>query len=115
RFIDEAHHLAYALLERARMTPDLADRLQSVFLRTADYESQARLGDPHALTEAWAKAGIVAALHLQLGRVVTDQDRRHLLAAHRVWGQGFERIQRPPLARRTPTGGRKIRIGILSS
>lgn len=113
--IDEAHGLATSLIAKARITPDLADRLQSAFLRTADYEHLRKLGDPQALTEAWARAGNVSALHMQLSRASTPADRRHLVAMHRLWGESQEREQRPALAKPLPRGGRRLRVGLLSS
>lgn len=113
--IDEAHGIATALVGKVRITADLADRLQSAFLRTADYEELRKLGDPQALTEAWARAGNVSALHMQLSRAATPADRRHLVAMHRLWGEAQEREQRPVLARPLPLGGRRLRVGLLSS
>ena len=113
--IDEAHGIATALVAKVRITADLADRLQSAFLRTADYEQLAKLGEPQALSEAWSRTGNVSALHMQLSRAVTAADRRHLVAMHRLWGEGQERETRPALARPLPRGGRRLRVGLLSS
>ena len=113
--IDEAHRIATALTDKVRISPDLADRLQGAFLRTADYGQLAKLGEPQALSEAWARSGNVSALHMQLSRVVTEADRRQLVAMHRLWGESQERESRPALARPLPRGGRRLRVGLLSS
>ena len=59
-FIDQAHALATAIQARHPMTPELADRLQTAFVRTGDYDALARLGSFDGLTRAWAENGTVS-------------------------------------------------------
>jgi predicted O-linked N-acetylglucosamine transferase (SPINDLY family) len=105
-----------ALTLGRNLTP-IADNLQTVFLRTLEFEALEKLGKPSELLAYWAAAGKVGALHSQLGRVKTDADRHDLVRYHRAWGdQVIARARAHTLKRVPRTAPRtKIRIGLMSS
>ncbi|MBY0431665.1 MAG: tetratricopeptide repeat protein [Rhodospirillales bacterium] len=115
--LEEASRLARGVVARGRVDVETFDTLQSIFLRTADYDSLERLeemADHDSLLTYWARPGIGGALHNQLGRVRSMEDRLALVEAHRQWGNNVERAIRPVSL--PPRGPRdKIRIGIVSS
>lgn len=115
--IEEAGRVAIKLLNcGADLTP-YASTLSGLFLRLADYDSLARLGDSSKLMAFWVDRLNVGALHGQLGRVTTDAERLELVEFHRRWGRKIAaRAARLPITRhaRPPKRG-KIRIGFMSS
>ena len=114
--IEEANRVARQALALGKPVTAIADNLQTVFLRTLDFEHLDKLGKPADLLAFWAANGRVGALHNQLSRVRSEADRRDLVTWHRAWGDRVvERaravtIKRPPRAPRT-----KIRVGLMSS
>lgn len=114
--ITEAADLGRALLDAGGELQPVAFGLQSVFLKTADFDALARLPPMAGLMRHWAEGNQVAALHNQLGRVETDRDRRDLIAMHRLWGERVEAAAVPERLRRPGRGGgAKVRIGLMSS
>lgn len=115
----KAWELAVDLLDHAPDPVRIAGTVQGVFLRAADFERVARLGSMAQLTRHWVAEMSVAHLHNQLGRVVTDEDRRLLLDAHRQWGDRVQALAAadplPPRPRRVRAPVDKIRIGLMSS
>lgn len=115
-FIDEAHSLAAPIVDAATPPIDCIDDLQGVFLRTADFERGQRLGPQEKLCAYWVKSQNVSALHNQLGRVRTMEDRHALVEYHRAWGRTVEKRNKAlPRRARRPLGGRKLRLGLMSS
>jgi len=117
RFIDQAHAIAAPLVDAATTPPvECVDDLQGVFLRTADFARAGRLGPRDRLFEHWIKTNNIGALHNQLGRVRTMEDRYALVEHHRAWGRLLSaRTNALPSRPRRPPAGRKIRIGLMSS
>lgn len=115
--IQEAYTLAHKLVRMNRPILPMAEVLFNIFVRAADYESLALLGDQHQLSCYWVNNLNVATLHLQLGRVITLEDRIKLLESHRVWGRKIEHIaaQHPVKLAKIRTPHEKIRIGFMSS
>jgi len=115
--IQEAGTIARRLVEVTPNLLPLADSLQGTFLRLADHESLAKLGDRSELMEFWARKRKVAALHMQLGRVASHADRLELIRFHREWGMKVEAMaQRTPLRRKPSQRDRsRIRLGLMSS
>ncbi|MEJ0069233.1 MAG: tetratricopeptide repeat protein [Pseudomonadota bacterium] len=115
--IEEASRFAGQALALGKPLVAIADNLQTVFLRTADFERAAALGKPFELLGHWAATGKVGALHNQLGRVRTDADRRDLVRFHRAWGDRvIARAGAQPVRRTRRAAGRsKIRVGLMSS
>lgn len=115
--IQEAYTLAYQLVRIGKPILSIAETLFNIFVRTADYESLALLGKQDKLSRYWVNSLNVATLHLQLGRVITQQDRIQLLEFHREWGRKIEKIaaqhplQLPPVRSKRD----KIRVGLMSS
>ncbi|MGH6927155.1 MAG: tetratricopeptide repeat protein, partial [Dongiaceae bacterium] len=116
RFIDEAHAIAAPLVDAAAPPVECVDDLQGVFLRTADFARAAKLGLRDRLFEHWIKTNNIGALHNQLGRVRTIEERHALVEHHRAWGRLLSARSKtlPPRPRR-PLAGRKLRIGLMSS
>jgi len=116
KFIDEAHAIAAPLVDAATPPVECADDLQGAFLRTADFARGERLGPKDRLYDYWIKSDNIGALHNQLGRVRTMEDRRTLVDYHRAWGRTISaRIRALPPRPPRPPAGRKIRIGLMSS
>jgi predicted O-linked N-acetylglucosamine transferase (SPINDLY family) len=116
KFIDAAHAIAAPLVDAATPPVDCVDDLQGVFLRTADFARGARLGPRDRLFEHWIRTNNIGALHNQLGRVRTMEDRHALVEHHRAWGRLLSARSRPlPPRPRRPLAGRKLRIGLMSS
>lgn len=124
RYADEGQHLESAGVVARKLLPLGVDllphsaNLSAVFLRLADFDGLAALGEGARLMQYWVEHMNVGALHNQLGRVVTREDRLALVAWHREWGRRVEAeaahrpVRRGPPA---PSPNGKIRIGILSS
>jgi len=126
RYGDEGEHieeagqigrrLLHALSEEDRV-PHAAN-LSGIFLRIADYDGLAALGPQERLLPYWIdRAMNVGALHNQLGRVRTSEDRRTLVHWHREWGKRVEAAaaQAPIRRPRRAAPRDKIRVGIMSS
>jgi predicted O-linked N-acetylglucosamine transferase (SPINDLY family) len=123
RFGDEAQNIeaGYRVLRDAMALGPLnvqAKKIASeIMIRLGDFEANEQLGELGELGAAWATTERQTALLKLLARVRTDQDRRDLLHAHRLWGRIAEdTAQRLPIRR--PAQARsssKIRLGFMSS
>jgi protein O-GlcNAc transferase len=124
RYGDEGAHIEEAGLVARRLldtgidlTPHAAN-LSGVFLRLADFAALDRLPDRSVLMPYWVERMNVGALHNQLGRIKTPQDRRELVYWHREWGRRvIAQAARTPIRRPPPLAAArpKIRIGLMSS
>jgi protein O-GlcNAc transferase len=116
--IAEAAAIARAMVERGVLHPASAHAVQSALLRVADLDTLAAFDalfpDRRTLLDYWVRRNVVGALHAQLGRVRTMQDRLTLVDCHRQWGERYEAKVQPLVMRRRPPGPR-IRVGIVSS
>jgi len=116
KFIDEAHAIAAPLCDAGMPPVDVVDDLQGVFLRTADFKRAEKIAATPAVFEHWIASNNVGALHNQLGRVRTLEDRYRLVEYHRAWGRLISARAKPlPPRPRRPLAGRKLRIGLMSS
>ncbi|HEY4171736.1 MAG TPA: hypothetical protein VGM42_01825, partial [Rhodopila sp.] len=70
--------------------------------------------DRRVLLDYWVRRTVVGALHAQLGRVQTMQDRLTLIDCHQEWGDRYEAKPIPLRTVRLPPGPR-IRVGFVSS
>lgn len=116
--IEEAYQLACTVLERDPVAARRhAKALRSVFQRALDHDRIDATGTLAELAPRWVETGNLAALHYELGRVSTMEDRIRIVEWHRQWGQRESRTIRPvtPLARPALDTGRPIRVGFMSS
>jgi protein O-GlcNAc transferase len=121
---DEAAHIAEAvaiartMVGRGSLHPASTHAVQSALLRVADLDALAAFDalfpDRRALLDYWVRRNVVGALHAQLGRVRTMQDRLDLVEFHRRWGERYEAKPQPLVTHHRPPGPR-IRVGIVSS
>jgi predicted O-linked N-acetylglucosamine transferase (SPINDLY family) len=124
RYGNEAAHIAEAAAIARRMVargvvhPSSAHAVQSALLRVADLDTLAAFDalfpDRRVLLDYWVRRNVVGALHAQLGRVQTMQDRLTLVDCHRQWGERYE-IKPIPLRPRPTRRGARIRVGFVSS
>lgn len=116
KFIDQAHAIAAPLCDAETPPVDVIDDLQGVFLRTADFKRGQKIAATPEVFEHWIAMNNVGALHNQLGRVRTLEDRHRLVEYHRAWGRLISARAKPlPPRPRRPLAGRKLRIGLMSS
>lgn len=116
---------AYRLaLRRLDMGGDLrrdARVLRNIFVRAADYSALESFGSFEDLGRYFASAGQESALHYMMSQVRTPQQRRDLLAFHKLWGDRvLERVASAPISVPPPAApaiGRRarIRVGFMSS
>ena len=124
RYGNEAAHIAEAaaiarqMVARGVLHPASAHAVQSALLRVADLDALAAFDalfpDRTVLLDYWVRRNVVGALHAQLGRVRTMQDRLTLMDCHRQWGERYEAKPVPLRTQRAPPGPR-IRVGFVSS
>jgi predicted O-linked N-acetylglucosamine transferase (SPINDLY family)/nucleoside-diphosphate-sugar epimerase len=124
RYGSEATHIAEAaaiarrMVARGVLPPAAAHAVQSALLRVADLDTMAAFDalfpDRNVLLDYWVRRNVVGALHAQLGRVRTMQDRLTLIGCHRQWGARYELKPVPLRPHRAPTAQR-IRVGFVSS
>jgi protein O-GlcNAc transferase len=116
--ISEAAGLARRMVGRGVVHPSSAHAVQSALLRVADLQTLAEFDalfpDRNVLLDYWVRRNVVGALHAQLGRVRTMQDRMTLVDCHRLWGQRYEAKPLPLRTGHAPPGSR-IRVGFVSS
>lgn len=124
RYGDEAEHFAKAYSIALRLLNNDADlllpaahNLQSVLLRATDYENIKKIGDSRKLLQYWLHDMDIAALHSQLGRVETLQDRIELVDIHKQWGNKIQEVADKHIIKMPcPSAKReKIRVGFMSS
>ncbi len=115
--IEEAYRYAREALTLGLSLVPIADNLQTVFLRTVDFDAIERLGKPAEMLAYWAANSRVGALHNQLGRVKIASDRVDLVAHHRAWGDRVVERARATRLTRVPRAAprAKIRVGLMSS
>jgi protein O-GlcNAc transferase len=115
--IQQAYELAMRIVQRGGPLQPHARALGGILERCADHVTAHRLGDFETLGRYWAVANQPAALHHQLARVSTGQDRRLLVEHHRLWGRRTDAIaERSPLRRTAPAQPhQRIRVGFMSS
>ncbi|HEV2530863.1 tetratricopeptide repeat protein [Phenylobacterium sp.] len=92
-------------------------RLREVLGRLWDFEAIAQLGRGAEIGRALVAAGQPQLLLAQLPWAQTPEDRRELLAQHRLAAAPFEELaQQQPIRRRASVrGGAPIRLGLLSA
>lgn len=116
--INEAATIARDMIARGVVHPASAHAVQSALLRIADLDALAAFDklfpDRRVLLDYWVHRNVVGALHAQLGRVRTMQDRLVLMDCHRQWGARYEMKPVPLRPQRGPMGS-KIRVGFVSS
>ena len=116
--ITEAANIARDMIARGVVHPASAHAVQSALLRIADLDALAALDkifpDRRVLLDYWVHRNVVGALHAQLGRVKTMQDRLVLMDCHRQWGTRYEAKPVPLRPQRGPSGPR-VRVGFVSS
>lgn len=124
RYDDEAAHItrAYELAKvlMARFPARILDAgrsLRTIFMRVLDEDRMAQTGDLAQLLPRWQAGGVLAWVHYELGQVDTMADRIALVQWHRTWGARASARISPvaPLATPALAGGRKLRIGLMSS
>ncbi len=117
--LQEAYELALRCLQMGGNLLRHARSLTAILERCGNHAAAAQLGTFDALGRYWASTNQPGALLNHLARVQTPQDRRDLLAHHRLWGQGVEAMAaRSPLVRKPAMRDRadgRIRIGFMSS
>ncbi len=124
RYGSEAEHIGEAVAIARRMVrhgvmhPSNAHAVQSALLRVADLNGLAAFDalfpDRRILLDYWVRRNALGALHAQLARVETMDDRLELMDCHAAWGQRYEAKPVPLRPRRAPMGP-KIRVGFVSS
>ena len=124
RYGNEAAHLAEAatiaraMVQRGVLHPGNAHSVQSVLLRVGDLETLAAFDalfpDRRVLLDYWVRRNVVGALHAQLGRVRSFEDRLTLVDCHRAWGARYEAPVTPLHVQGRGVKSR-IRVGIMSS
>lgn len=124
RYGNEANHIDLAsqimcnFVDTSEAVLGISAVAQSVFLRGTDFDRLSLLGNQRDLMKYWVESNTISALHNQISRVKTLQDRFDLLEAHRNWGKQIEArakaypISSPAITRLRPT---KTRIGLMSS
>jgi protein O-GlcNAc transferase len=124
RYDDEAAHITRAYQLAKRLMADFPDRildagrsLRTILMRVLDEDRMAQTGDLSQLLPKWQAAGMLSWVHYELGQVQTIEDRIALVEWHRTWGQRASARITPvtPLAQPALAGGRKLRIGLMSS
>jgi len=124
RYGNEAAHIAEAaaiarrMVARGVLHPASAHAVQSALLRVADLDALAAFDalfpDRRMLLDYWVRRNVIGALHAQLGRVRTLEDRLILMECHRQWGARYEAKWVKLRPHRAPPGPR-IRVGFVSS
>jgi len=116
--IAEAASVARRMVARGVLHPSSAHALQSTLLRVADLDTLAAFDrlfpNKQVLLDYWVRRNVVGALHAQLARVRTTEDRLMLVDCHRQWGERYEAKTKPLRPRRSALGSR-IRVGFVSS
>lgn len=115
--VQEAYELARRCVESGEDLKPHARVLRSILERCGGYRLADRTGSFAELGRFWATTNEPAALHHQLARVETPEDRRLLVDFHRTWGRTVDALaERSPLCRPQRDRSRKrIRVGFMSS
>jgi predicted O-linked N-acetylglucosamine transferase (SPINDLY family) len=124
RYSDEGEHIeaSYALAcqllaEHPGAARQHSKPLRTIFMRCLDVDRLDATGALQALAPAWVAENNVAALHYELGRVATLEDRIQIVEWHRAWGRrtAASIVRAEPLAMPALSGGRPVRVGFMSS
>ena len=125
RYGDEGEHLEEAYRLACRLLaadPEGARRharaLRTVFQRCLDLDRLDATGTLEELAPRWVAEDRLAALHYELGRVESLEDRVRIVEWHREWGRRKARRIAPVTPRPMPalaTSRRPVRIGFMSS
>lgn len=116
--IERAYHLAKQLMERfPTRIPEAARTLRTILQRVLDEDRMAQTGSLDSLLPLWQAQGLHSSVHYELGQVQTLDDRLKLVDWHRQWGRRVARqiTPVPPVALPALAGGRKLRVGFMSS
>lgn len=115
--IERAYGCARDLMARfpSRIS-DAARTLRTVLAQVLDEDRFAQTGSLATLLPLWQAEGRHSVVHYELGRVSNLEERVQLVEWHRTWGRrASARITPLPLAAPALTGGRKLRVGFMSS
>lgn len=116
--IERSYQLAITLMERfpGRLR-EAARSLRTVLMRVLDEDRMAATGALPDLLQYWQTINEHSYVHYELGQVSTLQDRLDLVEWHRHWGRRASAQIAPvtPCPMPALTGGRKLRVGFLSS
>jgi protein O-GlcNAc transferase len=116
--IAEAVAIARRMVARGVLHPSSAHAVQSALLRVADLDTLAAFDrlfpDRRVLLDYWVRRNVIGALHAQLARVRTTDDRLTLVDRHRQWGERYESRSKP-LRTRPGLPGARVRVGFVSS
>ncbi len=116
--IADAHDLARQMVRGDTLHPGNAHAVQSALMRVADLEGLEQFDrlfpERTVLLDYWVRRNVIGALHAQLGRVRTMQDRLQLVDYHRHWGERYEAKTEQLRPQRSPLRDR-IRVGFVSS
>ncbi|WP_444454855.1 O-linked N-acetylglucosamine transferase family protein [Rhodobacter capsulatus] len=124
RYDNEAAHIerAYAcardLMARfPSRIPEAARTLRTVLAQVLDEDRFTQTGSLATLLPLWQAEGRHSVVHYELGRVSSLEERVQLVDWHRAWGRrAAARIAPlPAVAAPALTGGRKLRVGFMSS
>lgn len=115
--IEEAYQVVRGGLDRPITNPVQLKIASEVLIRVGAHAERDRLASFAEAGRRWAEVGMHAPLLAQMARVETPEDRRELIAQHRIWGDLAQaQAARTPITQpgpRTPDG--KIRIGFMSA
>jgi predicted O-linked N-acetylglucosamine transferase (SPINDLY family)/nucleoside-diphosphate-sugar epimerase len=121
--VSEAAAIARKMLARGTLQPANAHAVQSALMRVADLDGMASFDaifpDRRVLLDFWVRRNVIGALHAQLGRVRTMDDRLTLVDRHRQWGTRYEaRVEplcQPAIGKPRGPARARIRVGFVSS
>ncbi len=115
--LEKAYGIAKQLLNKTALPFTVADAVHGILLRVGDFDALQGFGERDKLIQYWVDKMRVGALHNQLGRVTTLEDRYNLVEAHRQWGKKIEEeaTKRPIQHAHARIQKEKIRIGLMSS
>jgi predicted O-linked N-acetylglucosamine transferase (SPINDLY family) len=116
--VSEAAAIARGLVERGVLQLANAHAAQSALMRVADLDGMAAFDrlfpDRRVPLDFWVRRNVIGALHAQLGRVRSMDDRLVLVDRHRQWGARYE-ARVVPLRPHRASPGSRIRVGFVSS
>lgn len=115
--IEEAYQVVKGGLDQPITNPVQLKIASEVLMRVGAHAERDRLATFAEAGRRWAEVGMHAPLLSQMARVETPQDRRELIAQHRIWGDLMQaQAARTPISRPGPRpADGKIRIGFMSS
>jgi protein O-GlcNAc transferase len=117
--IEAGYQLLAETLKRdnLKLGPKHTKVFSELLIRVCAFEDLPKVGTFSEIGRGWAESGRHTALLKHLARVETPEDRRELLAQHKMWGDSaLDLVARDPI--RPPNKVRtreKIRVGFMSS